>query len=156
MVNTTERSCQHPNIDTAVNERSDRFPTSSSELLGPSNVMEATRNFAQVHKQSLLTHRWRKFRNLSRDAKHPYTLHILYGANSTLKEDIMNSRWIRCMISILMDLRLALEPVIFSVITGCKKQEERTTIAVRGGTRGIHCDAVVVVSVAKQLRNGDA
>lgn len=36
----------------------------------------------------------------------------------------MNSRWIRCMISILMDLRLALEPVIFSVTTGCKYQQQ--------------------------------
>lgn len=41
-----------------------------------------------------------------------------HGANSTLKEDIMNSRWMRCMISILIDLRLALDPVIFSVTTG--------------------------------------
>lgn len=31
----------------------------------------------------------------------------------------MNSRWMRCMISILIDLRLALEPVISSITTGC-------------------------------------
>lgn len=32
----------------------------------------------------------------------------------------MNSRCMRCMISILMDFRLALEPVIFNMITGCE------------------------------------
>lgn len=36
----------------------------------------------------------------------------------------MNSRWIRCMISILMDLRLALDPVIFSVTTGCRSKHD--------------------------------
>lgn len=43
----------------------------------------------------------------------------------------MNSRWIRCMISILMDLRLALEPVIFSVTTGYEQQR------IRGGWIGV-------------------
>lgn len=41
------------------------------------------------------------------------------GTKSTLKEDIMKLRWMRWMISILIDRRLALEPVIFSITTGC-------------------------------------
>lgn len=47
----------------------------------------------------------------------------------------MNSRWMRCMISILMDFRLALEPVILSITTGYNQaiRAAHGTGAGRGG-----------------------
>lgn len=63
----------------------------------------------------------------------------------------MNSRWIRCMISILIDLRLALEPVISSITTGYNQ-----AICAATGTGAGRGELVIVMhnrSLAQYIRS---